>query len=368
MVKIFSVLAFLFLSQTSYGFVENVSHGYVNCMACHISPSGGGLLNDYGRSLSKELMTTWGWENSEKPAFGAIENKDWLKIGGDYRTIQTYLNNSEVKQGKQFEMQRNVELGIKVSKVWFVGTLGSQGGPEGTPQKGDFLSERHFALWDLSDEIKLRAGKFRLNFGIYDPNHTRLNKQPIGFGSNSESYILEFSKFSENDEVFISADLGRIDTPRNRSSEKSFSINYAKYTSDKSKVGGSALIGESEDLRRSLVGLYGVGGLFKRWVLKSEIDYQRSHRSSSPQDSKDLVTMMASFGYQVTKGFEPYFIFEHLQRDLEDSTTQQTEAGLGMQWLPVPHFEIQAEYKKQNQKSIPTIQSDIGWLVFHFYL
>ena len=59
----------ILLSFNAFGFVENVTHGYPNCVACHVSPSGAGLLNDYGRSLSKELMSTWGWQGSEGPLF-----------------------------------------------------------------------------------------------------------------------------------------------------------------------------------------------------------------------------------------------------------------------------------------------------------
>lgn len=358
----------LLFSIRSYGFVENVTHGYVNCMACHVAPSGGGLLNDYGRSLSQELMSTWGWKNFEQPFFGAVQNTEWLKIGGDYRAIQTYFENAQVKQGKQFVMQKNIELGLNSSRIWLVGTLGTQEGPEGIPSKGDFLSERHYVLWDLTDEIKLRAGKFRLSSGLYDPNHTRVTKQPLGFGPNSESYILEFSKFSETDEIFVSADLGRIDIPRNTAKETSISLNYAKYTSEKSKVGTSVLFGESASSRRSLLGVYGVGSILENFILKVEADYQQSHTAALPTERKDLVSSVLSFGYQATKGLLPYFVAEHLQQDLTDNSTQQSSAGIGVQWLPIPHTELQAEYKKQTNKNVQASQSDSGWILFHFYL
>lgn len=359
---------FLFLFHRSFGFVENVTHGYVNCMACHVSPSGGGLLNDYGRSLSRELMSTWSWENLEKPAFGTFQNKEWLKIGGDYRAIQTYLENSQFKQGKQFEMQKNIEFAFTFSKISIVGTLGTQEGPSGTPNKGNFLSERHYLLWDVNDDIKLRAGKFRLNFGIYDPQHNRLTKQPLGFGSNSESYILEFSSFSETNEIFISADLGRIDQPREKNREKSISVNFAKYVFEKSKIGTSLLIGESNQLRRNLFGLYGIGGFYEYFTLKGEADYQQSYDANEPTIRRDLISSSMSLGYQIAKGLFPYILAEYLQTDLANNTSQQSNAGLGIQWLPIPHIEIQVEYKKQNDKNQPVSQSDSGWVVFHFYL
>ncbi len=365
----FSYLLFLFFpfSQSS-AFVENVTHGYVNCMACHVSPSGGGLLNDYGRSLSRELMSTWSWENSEKPLFGAIENKKWFQIGGDFRFIQTYLENSQIKQGRQFQMQSNIELGFFFSKIAVIGTLGTQEGPKSIPDKGKFLSERHYILWNLTDENKLRFGKFRLNFGISDSNHTRLTKQTLGFGSNSESYILEFTNFSDTEEISISADLGRLDQNLEKSRERSISFNIAHYISEKSKIGSSFLFGESDQQRRSLLGIYGISGFFQNFVLKAEVDYQQSTSNKDQTTNNKLVAASANFGYQATKGLMPYLIAENSLSTSKNSTSQQSNTGFGVQWLPIPHIEIQAEYIKQISNSQQILQTDFAWLLFHFYI
>ncbi len=366
--KLIIALVSILVSINASAFVENVTHGYPNCLACHVSPSGGGLLNDYGRSLSKELMSTWGWKGSEDPLFGAVKNKEWLKVGGDIRTIQTYLENSNVKQGRQFNMQRNVELGVKADKTWFVGTFGSQEGPEGTPHKGDFLSERHFLLWDTSEDTKVRVGKFRLNYGIYEANHTRVTKSPLGFGSNSETYNLEFSKMTDNYEMFLSSGLGRIDIPRDQSSERNIAATYVQYINSKAKAGVSALIGESQLQRRSLVGLFGISPLFEKGVLKSEVDFQRSNSASAPDRQQDLFSGYISTGYFLAKGFYPYLFIEYLHQDLNVASTKQEAPGFGVQWLPLPHVELQAEFKRQVIAATPGTANNIGWFVFHLYL
>ena len=103
------LFALLILSPHAFGYLENSSHGYANCMSCHVSPNGGGLLTDYGRSLSKELMSTWGWEGSQAPLFGAIKQTNNFKVGGDIRTLQTHFENDQLRQGKFFLMQQNLE-------------------------------------------------------------------------------------------------------------------------------------------------------------------------------------------------------------------------------------------------------------------
>lgn len=352
-----------------FAYPENVTHGYANCMSCHAAPGGGGLLNDYGRSLSKELMSTWGgWENSEQPFFGAVKNTEWLRVGGHYRTIQTYVENQQIRQGKWFMMQQNLELGLTYNKISVIGTLGTYEGPNGTPNKGKFLSERHFLLWDLTNEVKLRLGKFRLNFGLNDPNHTRLTKQPLGFGSNSESYIMELSRFSEKDEIFLSADLGRMDLPRQRGTQKSMSVNYARYTSEKSKVGLSYLLGESETKRRNLAAVSGVVGDLEPALLKFEVAYEQSQSATATAVNKDLAAFAVILGYQKIQGLLPYLVSEHIQQDLKDSRTLQYAQGVGVQWLPIPHIEMQLEYKRQANLGAPVSRSDVGWLLFHLYL
>lgn len=366
---IFLAFALLYAPGPAVAFVENVTHGYPNCMACHVSPTGGGLLNDYGRSLSKELMSTWGgWKNSEQPLFGALKNREKVKFGGHFRTIQTYLENSQVQQGRQFNMQKNVEVGVQHEKLWVVATAGNVEGPVGTPGRNDFVSERHYVLWDVSDEVKLRAGKFRLQFGLNDPNHTRPTKQGLGFGPSSESYILEFSKFSDKDEWFISSNLGRLYLPRNFTSEKSFSVTYSRYITEKSKAGASYLLGESSLARRSTVALHGIGSVKEHWILKGELDYQQSFSATSTTNRQDLVASSLMFGLQKWKGVLPYLIAEHLQQDLRDNNTQQSSYGLGLQWLPFPHIELQGEFKKQTIRSSSPEQSDSGWILLHWYI
>ncbi len=358
----------LLLSLRAEAYVENVTHGYVNCMACHHAPSGGGLLTDYGRSLSKELMSTWGWKGSERPLFGAINNTETVNWGGHIRTLQTYSKNKQSNRGKLFLMQQNVEVGVKVGEVWMIGTLGTQEGPEGTPGKERFLSERHFVQWAPSEDTRLRAGKFRQQYGLNDPNHTRFTKAPLGFGPNSETYVMEFTKFYDNKEVSVSTSLGRIDVPREQRSEKSTSATYSQYVGKKSKIGASALLGESPTQRRDLVGAHGLATLSEAFFTKFEVNHQRSHQVSDPQQALHLLSGFVSLGIQPLKGVTAYIFHEHLQTDLSQSETRQYAPGFGVQWLPIPHLELQAEIKKQYSERDPSNPTDSGWLLFHFYI
>lgn len=355
-------------THSAQGFVQNVTHGYPACIACHVSPNGGGLLTDYGRSLSKELMSTWGVSETFAQPFFGLKNRETVKYGGDFRSIQTYLKNNTTDQGKFFNMQQNVEVGVKWDNVMFVGTAGLQQGPDNTPNRGQFLSERHYALWSPSPTGKLRVGKFRQTFGINTPNHTRLIKSLFGFGALSETYNVEYTQFYETYEVTLGASLGRLDQPRNPTTDRNVSGSYTYYLNENSRIGGSLLFGESTNKRRMLSSLNAAIPLSEEWLIISEIDYEQAHFAANTQEAIDTVASMVRLGNKAFKGLMWYLVFEHASIDGAGSYNLTHQPGIGIQWLPVPHFEIQVEYLRQVNNTNFGNPNEIGFIMFHTYL
>ncbi len=365
------VIIALLASSTALGFVQNVTHGYPACIACHVSPNGGGLLTDYGRSLSKELMSTWGVsDNFAQPFFGAVKNRENVKFGGDLRTLQFYRKDKTTNTGELFPMQQNVEVGVQVSdKVMLVATAGLQQGPPQRAQRiGQFISERHYALWSPAPTSRVRIGKFRQTFGINTDNHTRFIKQTFGFGSLSETYNLEFTQFYESYEVTLGSSLGRIDNPRTPRTEQNLSAHYTYYLNENSRVGGSLLVGESPLKRRTLSSVNAVLPLSKNWMLLSELDYERSHLSASPQDAIETVASFVKVGHTLFKGFMWYPLFEHFSVESVGGYTMNHQPGVGIQWWPVPHLNVQVEYLREVKNASYDNPEETGWVQFHVYL
>lgn len=367
------LFGFLWLfGAPSHAYVENVTHGYPSCIACHASPAGGNLLTDYGRSLSKELMSTWGgWEGSEQPLFGAFKApKKHLRLGGDFRTMQTYVDNDFTDSGSLFIMQNNIELGLQLEKFTLVTSLGFRGGPEGFTGRGDFISERHYLLWETSPTSRIRAGKFRQIFGISDPNHTRLVKQRLGFGVFTETYNLEFTKFYEKMEVSVNASLGRIDEPRDTRSidEKNVTLSFSHYLKGKSRVGGTVLLGDSDQRRRWIFGAFGVIPITEKLLTLFELDFQTASPAANPGESTTTFVGQTRLAYKLFKGVLPYAVFEFLSEEQASSDRSTLHRpGLGIQWLPFPHVEIHIEYQRQLVAGSPTADTHFGWLQLHLY-
>lgn len=365
------LIALTLFSVSTFSYVENTIHGYANCMSCHISPNGGGILTDYGRSLSSELMSTWKTKNFQKPFYGLVNNTKNLKWGGHLRTIQTRRDNNNIKQGSSFLMQNNVEAALYIQDFVAVGTVGTQEGPDGFEDKGEFLSERHYVLWNIDQSTRVKFGKYRQAYGINDPNHTRFNKSRLGFGSNSETYGFEVGKFYETGEAILSTSLGRIDIPEEPTVEKNIAAQYTHYLLDsRARITGNILLGESEQERRALYGFNGIIPIMKNNFVRFQWDYEVSRSLISTADDRKIHGLYGHIiaGRKFYRGITGYVVYEHMQTDLDqtrDSLT--TSPGLGFQWLPVPHIEIQFEHQYRTAYRTKDNPNHISFLMLHLY-
>src|SRR5665213_92015 len=101
MTNLYWVTACLILLQflspkVAMAFPEMIRHGYVNCTSCHVSPSGGGVLTQYGRQLSGDLLSMAATEKETPFLHGLVQTPEWLLGGGDFRAVEIYRNTPQV--------------------------------------------------------------------------------------------------------------------------------------------------------------------------------------------------------------------------------------------------------------------------------
>jgi hypothetical protein len=309
------------LATPALGFVEMVRLGYNGCASCHVSPTGGGALTAYGRSVSEET-SSWAREGDGQLFNNVFTTPDWLAVGGDTR----YVGVSTPDFERHFLMQEDVEVGVRpVRYLWLVASGGWYG--EGLRKE----SRRHYLLWTPSKFWSVRLGKFFPAYGVLQPDHTVSVRQALGWREGAETINAELYVHSDVGEVFVtqssrdpqasSLDHGSYAF---NSSESSTIVRAAKYLGRTAQLGASYWYCVTPDETWHAGGLYGIWGITRDLYLTAEADYKAA--------LTPVTATWTELGYELVRG-----VHVKASHELTDETHRY---GIGAQWWPMPHYEL----------------------------
>lgn len=348
-------------------FPENVRHGYFSCTACHVSPSGGGVLTPYGRSLSSELMSTWGTTKSSGFFFTDIEdekkNPPWFRGQAFMRAVQVYLDNPQLEKARFIPMQSDLELGIDLDKFAVIASAGFRA--KDTPNKlNDFFSRRHYFLYRFTENISSRLGKFIFSFGLNGPDHVTATRRGLGWDQGYETYNLELNYHLEKSSYTLTS-VSNSPEEKNvrRDRAVAFSSNFSVF--DKSKFGFNVYNGEQDASRRLVYGPHWIFSFSDFMYLNSELFWQNKKIKATDQNLSGYGTSHR-LNYEFNKGVIPFFQLDRSHLDTQDENSLVDNYGVGLQFLPWSHFEF-VGYVGQEKTSSQSA-STYAWLMLNFYL
>ena len=362
---------FVLGAERAHAFAENIRHGYVNCISCHVSPTGGGALTSYGRELSRELMSTWGREGEQNWMY-AYEPSTRLALGGDVRNAYSYVDNTTIRQGKWYFMQADVEGYANVlpegksQSLWVGGSLGIEKKNQNV-ENYDFLTRRHWINYRPTDEVSIRAGKFLANYGLNVPDHVAFFKRMTGRDQGSETYNAEIAWIGENWNAIATAVFGRPDDLSLRRAERGVSLSASYAFLNRNRVGVSYWNGESDLTRRQLTGPFAMLGITERLYVLSEIGFQWASDKARDTEQRGFVTY-TRVGYEAHKGVIPYVLHEFNALNDQSWGNRTDGYGVGLQWLPRPHLEANMMFQKRRTPSVAAGFVDYAYMMLHFYL
>jgi hypothetical protein len=193
---------------------------YARCTTCHFSPTGGGLLTPYGRSLTREELSTMGRGHSSAPAagadgeqgflFGALGNRlGKLSLGIDLRPSRLAVRFPGGKENRNLLMNAEITAAFR-SRGWTAyGTLGRQPlRAEGTRVD----SFEHWVGYDSPKGFGFRAGRFLPAYGVKFADHTAFNRKPLGLDTFDQIYGVELSHTTDRPLLQLTAGPGRADS------------------------------------------------------------------------------------------------------------------------------------------------------------
>jgi hypothetical protein len=188
------VLVGLFAAGPAFAFPWMVRHGQTVCSTCHADPSGGELLNLYGREQGQSLLAMrYRAESLEElseeaprigPLWNLLKTPSWLLVGGAYRHAAIYKA-GPVNKFVAPPLQVDAFGQLSVGKLKFAGSVGASRVPPGSPHaRGAHVTANQGSGWNVlsrwhwlglylrDGKYSLRAGRLNVPFGLRLPEHT----------------------------------------------------------------------------------------------------------------------------------------------------------------------------------------------------
>jgi hypothetical protein len=374
--RIFSVFAFLlgvaYSASNAHAFPEMVRHGYSNCTSCHSSPSGGGILNAYGRSTSQAVLSAYGQERESLPLYGVAPLPEAFQVQTFVRGIQTYSDTPQARSGDSQFMQADVSASAVVNQFTVVATGGIDpnylSGKPTTENK--FFSREHYVMVrpdsGALEGTSLRLGRFMMDYGIHEPDHTVSTRQGLGFGPYAESYNLEAGYQGERFSGAVTGIFGRPERS-GLQSEQGIALTGAIHLAEKYKLGLSFFQGYSTGSSRQVTGPYGILGFTERFYLLSEWDWQFRHGANQTSAGNAGFVSFNRLGYEIIQGLHFYIQHQYDFSRLGEPTAHDHAFAPGILFYPRPHFEFQAQLGRDYNSALDQNETS-GFIMGSFYL
>lgn len=222
------VVAFAALSSLLAGWGAQVasaeptflSRQYPRCIACHYSASGGGLLTPYGRSLSREEISTFGGRGAggapagaargeEGFLFGALSSESPLQLGLDVRPSHVGVDVA----GRALP-DRNFLMNLDLQAAWRQGRWTAYGSVGREPARGGArpISYEHWVAYQATDGLSVRGGRFLPAYGVRFADHTSFTREGLDLGQDDQVYGVEVARSTDRTLLQVSAGPGRAES------------------------------------------------------------------------------------------------------------------------------------------------------------
>jgi len=310
-------------------FPINARLGYAACKSCHVSPTGGGTLTEYGKGISEE-SSTWSYEGAGTSSLGAFPGLPHFLLGGDVRT----LNFQTGPVQKNLLMQADIEGALLLSdQITLVASRGVYGLDLQSYLPSDIPSEsrRVYALFAPQEWISFRIGSFMPGYGLMIADHAENIRKGLGFGQGTEAMGAELGLFSGFGELLLTHQPDPLKS----------AARLAIYLGESSQIGvsGVAAVGSQS------AGGFAILGFSREVYLMAEYDRRRVG-----VDLEDYA--WGRLGLEVVRGF--HLLYGGWV------TGEKSGINIGINWFPIPHFELLTLAERSGDNSLYQLMT-------HFY-
>ncbi len=363
------VLSLLLVAATA-----SIAHAYPQyqlsrdqtCGSCHLSPAGGGLLNDNGE-LTDEDMAMWGGDATF--LHGAVELPEWLRLGGDFRFAAGASDPGGGLGPAAFPMQMEFHGEARKGSLAVVADLGTTIPKEDGSPATVLMSREHYVRWSQHEDglgWYGRVGRFMPVYGQRLAEHTAYTRRYGATPLFGETYGASIGWISSGAELHLTGSVA--DRLRPGVTDADGAALHVEKRLGKASIGVQARYGHAPDNVRTEGGVTG-----KLWLDGPEVllsaEVQAVHQTFDSGPSRDQL-----IGYLMTtwfprKGFMVDLGLGHYDQDVEVPDVDRDTAELNLHWFPKPHLEVVLMGRVQTialGSGGPT--SGYGLLQFHYRL
>ena len=174
-----------------------------SCAGCHISPTGGGLLNENGMMVA-ETISKFG--TAPEFMYGKVETPDWIAVGGDFRGAYGYLQAPQ-RYLIGFPMQGDLYGNFSKSNFSLQITAGFRPTEYSNENATHVWSREHYLMWQSApgthEGVFVRAGRFMPVFGLRFAEHPVYTRRYGGTPLYSDTYGVGASYVTDTMEAHV---------------------------------------------------------------------------------------------------------------------------------------------------------------------
>lgn len=346
-----------------------LSRQYTRCTNCHFSPTGGGLLTPYGRSLSREELSTFG--RSRDPAapgreqeflFGATGRAlGPVSVGVDLRPSHLEFDAAGFGSSRDLLMNADVSAAMRHGRWTFYAGLGRQ--PRGDDAR--VASFEHWVSFRGEKGLGVRAGRFLPAYGVKLADHTSFNRSTVELDNDQQVYGLELSFTGDRHLVQVSAGPGLADGV-DEADRRAFTASGRWQFDLRPRVvlvaSGLYRDRSSLEARRGAAGLALGLAPASRLALWAQADARFREGSSG----EAAYTLLADASLEVYRGVW-IRLSPQLRTAYGDTSAGVYRLGLGLNLLPRTHWNALVSYYRDRERLTDRTSSTV-LLQLHLYL
>ncbi|MES2642125.1 MAG: hypothetical protein V4850_21765 [Myxococcota bacterium] len=359
-----------------------IRHGYTNCAQCHVDPSGGGVLTEYGRGQGEILVRTHYKKMTEAPGkqaeflFGLLPLPDQVLLQADVRSMFI----PQPGNMRFILMQGDLRAAVKAGPFLATGTLGtvSEGGQgawvTGNDTGWNLVAREYWAGITPAKGWMIKAGRMNLPYGIRTENHILYTRSATRTTTNDDQQVgAAVSYVSKRFRAEVMGIAGNFQVRPDVFRERGYSL-YGTWAPEKTlELGVSSLVTVSEaDVETLAPRLRQAHGVFTRYApieplaILAEASVLMSNDAGTA--STGLVAN-AVLDWEPKQGIHLMGIGGYCDPSFADPAAPAYTAGGAVQWFLAPRFDLRVDVMQGVLYCTPGAEArPLGLLQGHVYL